>query len=143
MIQGYFNCPSSGTAGSKITYGAKSGETPVFIGSKELTSATYKWTASGSGTNEYYCELAGGGDPSITDISFGRMLLMDSAILLLALLDLCQITNGRMATTTLLDTAPSMSATIAAIQTHPVSRSLPRRRGVSCATKKNTSLSTV
>jgi len=30
-----------------------------------IRSATYKWTASGSGTNEYYCELAGGGDPSI------------------------------------------------------------------------------
>jgi len=25
---------------------------------------TYKWTASGSGTNEYYCEAAAGGDPS-------------------------------------------------------------------------------
>jgi len=28
-----------------------------------LTSSTYKWTASGSGTNEYYVELAAGGDP--------------------------------------------------------------------------------
>ena len=37
-------------------------------GSPVLTSrrsATYKWTASGSGTSEYYCELAAGGDPSI------------------------------------------------------------------------------
>lgn len=28
--------------------------------------ATYKWTASGGGTNEYYCELLAGGDPSLT-----------------------------------------------------------------------------
>ena len=32
----------------------------------ELVSATYKWSASGSGTNEYYCELSGGGDPSLS-----------------------------------------------------------------------------
>lgn len=31
------------------------------------TSDDYKWTASSSGTNEYYCELAGSGDPSISD----------------------------------------------------------------------------
>jgi hypothetical protein len=30
-----------------------------------LVSATYKWTASGGGVNEYYVELTGGGDPSI------------------------------------------------------------------------------
>lgn len=28
---------------------------------------TYQWTASGSGTDEYYCEIAGGGDPSLAD----------------------------------------------------------------------------
>ena len=29
-----------------------------------LVNATYKWTASASGTNEYYCEIAaGGGQP--------------------------------------------------------------------------------
>ena len=28
-----------------------------------IRSATYKWTASGSGTNEYYLELAAGGNP--------------------------------------------------------------------------------
>jgi hypothetical protein len=32
-----------------------------------LVSATYRWTASGSGTNEYYCEAAAGGDPSLTE----------------------------------------------------------------------------
>ena len=30
-----------------------------------LVNATYKWTASASGTNEYYCEIAAGGDPSL------------------------------------------------------------------------------
>lgn len=30
-----------------------------------LVNATYRWTLSGSGTNEYYCELAAGGDPSL------------------------------------------------------------------------------
>ncbi len=33
----------------------------------DLTSATYNWTASGSGTNEFYCVLATGGDPSLSD----------------------------------------------------------------------------
>ena len=32
-----------------------------------LVNATYKWTASGSGTNEYYCEAAAGGNPSLTE----------------------------------------------------------------------------
>jgi len=38
----------------------------LFVG-LGLTSDTYRWTASGSGTNEYYCELAGGGDPSLSE----------------------------------------------------------------------------
>jgi len=32
-----------------------------------LVSATYKWTASGKGTTEYYCQLAAGGDPSLNE----------------------------------------------------------------------------
>lgn len=32
-----------------------------------LVSGTYMWTASGSGTGEFYVELAAGGDPSLTD----------------------------------------------------------------------------
>lgn len=32
-----------------------------------LRNATYRWLASGSGTNEYYLDLAGGGDPGIAD----------------------------------------------------------------------------
>lgn len=31
-----------------------------------LTKPTYKWTASGSGTNEYYMELTAGGNPGIS-----------------------------------------------------------------------------
>lgn len=31
-----------------------------------LVNATYKWTASTSGTNECYCEAAAGGNPSLT-----------------------------------------------------------------------------
>ena len=44
-----------------------------------FTSTTYKWTASGSGTNEYYLQTAAGGDPSIpTQPDF---LTMDDASL--------------------------------------------------------------
>ena len=40
----------------------------AWVGVVDLTDATptYQWTASGSGTNEYYVELNGGGDPSIS-----------------------------------------------------------------------------
>jgi len=31
------------------------------------STSTYKWTKSDNGTNEYYCELAAGGNPSISD----------------------------------------------------------------------------
>jgi len=31
-----------------------------------LVSASYQWTASAHGTNEYYCQAAAGGDPSLT-----------------------------------------------------------------------------
>jgi hypothetical protein len=37
-----------------------------FAESTSLVNSTYRWTASGSGTSEYYLELAGGGDPSIS-----------------------------------------------------------------------------
>lgn len=32
-----------------------------------IRNATYRWTASGSGTNEFYLELTGGGDPGIVE----------------------------------------------------------------------------
>lgn len=36
-------------------------------GTDIVVAATYKWTASGSGTNEYYVELLAGGDPSLNE----------------------------------------------------------------------------
>ena len=52
--------------GNVITYEEYPGDTPVLLGSIDLITATYKWTASGSGTNEYYLETAAGGDPGIS-----------------------------------------------------------------------------
>ena len=49
-----------------------------YNGVTDLTSATYKWTASGSGTNEFYCELTAGGDPSLSDPTY---LYMDDTLL--------------------------------------------------------------
>ena len=48
-----------------------------------LTSAAYKWTASGSGTGEFYVELAAGGNPSI---SSPDALEVDGAIIATATL---------------------------------------------------------
>jgi hypothetical protein len=36
-------------------------------GKVDLTSATYDWALSASGANEYYCTLAGGGNPSLDE----------------------------------------------------------------------------
>ena len=47
------------------TYGT--GDNPVIDGSVDISSAAFKWTASGSGTNEYYLEAAAGGTPGITE----------------------------------------------------------------------------
>lgn len=41
-----------------------------------VESGTYKWTISGSGTNEYYCELDAGGAPSIYEPAY---ILEDSS----------------------------------------------------------------
>lgn len=40
---------------------------PLFDGLTHLSTPTYKWTATGAGTNEYACELAAGGNPSLTE----------------------------------------------------------------------------
>lgn len=59
---------SSGASGNLIVfedYGF--GARPNINASENLTTATYRWVASGSGTNEWYVELSGGGDPGITD----------------------------------------------------------------------------
>ena len=39
----------------------------VFYGQSILVGDDYKWTAGGGGTNEYYVELAGGGDPGLSE----------------------------------------------------------------------------
>lgn len=58
----------AGTATYPLTIQAYgTGADPLVYGSILATSATYKWTASGSGTNEFYCELSGGGDPSLAE----------------------------------------------------------------------------
>jgi len=46
----------------------------IFV-KEDLSSATYKWTASAT-SNEYYCELTGGGDPSLSEPSY--LLFQDS-----------------------------------------------------------------
>ena len=72
--------PSSGSSGSVITFGAYgAGADPIINAAIDITTATYKWTASGSGTNEYYCELSGGGDPSIGTV--GDIVIMDDTLL--------------------------------------------------------------
>ena len=57
--------PSSGSVGNEITYQKNSSGTPVINAADVLTNATYRWIASGSGTNEYYVELSGGVDAVI------------------------------------------------------------------------------
>jgi hypothetical protein len=41
------------------------GSPSLLSGKDDLLAAAYKWTASGSGTNEYYLELAAGGNPLV------------------------------------------------------------------------------
>jgi hypothetical protein len=67
--------PSSGSAGSPITY-LGSGS-PVIKGSTDISSASYAWTASGVGTNCYYCRTAALGDPSLDDPSTDLVFLDD------------------------------------------------------------------
>lgn len=58
----------SGTSGNPITitsYGT--GDAPIITRGTVLTAAAYKWTASGSGTNEFYLEAAAGGNPSLSE----------------------------------------------------------------------------
>ena len=38
-----------------------------------ILTAAYQWTASAGGTNEYYLELNGGGDPSLTTVGHLRV----------------------------------------------------------------------
>lgn len=56
--------PSS--VGTSICY-------PVMYVQAILVGDDYKWSASGSGTNEYYCELTAGGNPNLTSPSEVRI----------------------------------------------------------------------
>ena len=50
-----------------IIQGYGAGDNPMLDGSIDVSTASYKWTASGSGTNEYYLEASGGGTPGISE----------------------------------------------------------------------------
>lgn len=51
-----------------ITPNATTGiDKEMYAGLSSIRTASFQWTASGSGTNEYYLEASGGGDPSITE----------------------------------------------------------------------------
>ena len=47
--------------GTTATYTTATNWAPI-----SLSKPTYKWTASGGGTNEFYLELLGGGDPGLS-----------------------------------------------------------------------------
>jgi hypothetical protein len=56
------------TAFSITMFYAPTGATlKVVQGYTSIRNATYRWVVSGSGTNEYYLELAAGGDPGFSD----------------------------------------------------------------------------
>ena len=55
------------TISSNIAYKPQKGA--VLDNALSVRSATYKWTASASGTAEYYLELAAGGDPGLNEVS--------------------------------------------------------------------------
>ena len=54
---------SNGTGNVSLTMPAQSD----YANNVNYLGGTYKFTGSGGGTNEYYCELLAGGDPSLTD----------------------------------------------------------------------------
>ena len=53
-----------------LNYDMTNGQALPNITDKSIRSATYKWTLSGSGTNEYYLELAAGGNPGLVNKPF-------------------------------------------------------------------------
>jgi len=69
------NPPSSGSAGHPIIYQASG--SPLLKGSADISTAAHTWTASGVGTNCYYCRTAASGDPSLTDPGAGMVFLDD------------------------------------------------------------------
>jgi len=44
------------------------GDNPMINGSVDVTTASFKWTASQGGTNEYFLEAAAGGNPSLASV---------------------------------------------------------------------------
>jgi len=63
--------PSSGTSGNPITFGAYgNGNKPIISGADNITTSSYLWTSLGNGTNEYYLEALGGGNPEISEPGF-------------------------------------------------------------------------
>jgi hypothetical protein len=66
---------SSGAAGSPITY--QNLGSPVIKGSLDISTASYSWTLSGTGTNCYYCRTSGGANPGLVDPGEGLVFLDD------------------------------------------------------------------
>jgi hypothetical protein len=56
----WYKCTQAGTTGNNPTLNS-------------IRTSSYAWTLSGRGTNEYYCTLAGGGDPGLAQ-PFGVMV---------------------------------------------------------------------
>lgn len=84
MWREQFGPPTSGTNGNPVTYNAYGeGADPIINANADLQDAAYKWTASGNGTNEWYIELAGGGDPGwaaeINAVFLDGVYLQDAA----------------------------------------------------------------
>lgn len=42
----------------------------IDVASSETIGSAYQWTESGSGTDEWYLELSGGGDPDLNTTDF-------------------------------------------------------------------------
>ena len=72
VYRGVFTVPSAGSSGSLITYQASG--SPIIKGSIDISDASYSWTASGSGTNEYYCRTSGNADPGFVEPLSGVFL---------------------------------------------------------------------
>ena len=64
---GTWSLTQSHTFGSNLVVNLAPGA--IIDTDMSIRSATYKWTKSSSGTNEYYLEDAGGGDPGVSEPS--------------------------------------------------------------------------
>jgi hypothetical protein len=61
--------PSSGAQNNPITFSAYgNGNNPLITATNVLTSASYKWTKSTRGTNEYYCKSSADGNPNLLEV---------------------------------------------------------------------------